>query len=276
MRTPLAGLDQQNEDAVSGGWMGDVVRSELIKLRSLRSTTYALAAAAVSILAMATYTAVGAVAGQPAGTGASGTVWSDPTGGALSGVYIAFFAAATLGVLTVTGEYTSTTMTSTMTAVPHRSRLVLGKALAVATLTFPVVVVSTVIAFFAAGAVLATSGIAISFTEPGVARAVIGAGFYLTGLAVLGTGFGWLLRSTAGALSTLVVVLIVVPTLALLLPDSIAEKVLPYLPDNAGQAIMATTASGGQLGPWTGLLVFVAWIALTLTGATLWVLRHDA
>lgn len=78
-----------------------------------------------------------------------------------------------------------------------------------------------------------------------------------------GTRFGWLLRSTAGALSALVVVLTVVPTLGLPLPDSIAEKVPPYLPDNAGQALMATTASDGQLGPWAGLVVFVAWILIT-------------
>lgn len=276
MKTTRSGPNQQSQDAGGKGWLSHIVRAELIKLSSLRSTTYALAASALSILTMATYTAVGATAGQVTGAGAGDTAWADPTGGALSGVYIAFFAVVTLGVVTVTGEYASTMMTSTMTAVPHRSRLVLGKGLAVASLTFPVVVVSTVMAFFAARAVLATSGISVSFAEPQVARAVIGAGFYLTGLAVLGTGFGWLLRSTAGALSALVVVLIVVPTLALLLPDSIGGKVLPYLPDNAGQALMATTASGGQLDPWTGLVVFVAWIVITLTGAALWVRRRDA
>lgn len=132
------------------------------------------------------------------------------------------------------------------------------------------------IAFFAARAVLATSDITVPFTEPGVARAVVGAGVHLTGLAALGTGFGWFLRGTAGALSTMFVVLIVVPTLGLLLPQSIAQKVLPYLPDNTGQAIMATTATGGQLGPWTGPVVFVAWILLTLAAAALWVRHHDA
>lgn len=276
MSTTQMGPDQQDDRVTAMSRMTRVVRAELIKLCSLRSTTYALTASALSILAMAVVSAVGALAGQVTETGVSDTVTADPTGGALSGISIAFFAVATLGVLTVTGEYANNMMKSTMVAVPHRSRLVLGKALAVASLTLPMAVFSTVIAFFAARAVLATSDITVSFTEPGVARAIIGAGVYLTGLAILGTGFGWFLRSTAGALSAMFVVLIVAPTLGLLLPPDIAQKVLPYLPDNAGQAIMATTASTGQLGPWTGLVVFVAWILITLTGAALLVRRRDA
>ncbi len=77
----------------------------------------------------------------------------------------------------------------------------------------------------------------------------------LAASAVIGTGFGWFLRSTAAALSAMLAVLIVIPTLGLLLPPEIGNNVLPYLPDNAGQAIMATTASSGLLSPWTGLLV---------------------
>lgn len=259
----------------AGSTLPRVVRAELIKLRSLRSTGYALAVAALSILAMATITAVGVVSGQEIETGGGDPSSGDPTGGALSGVNIAYFAVATLGVLTVTGEYASAMVRSTMVAVPRRSRLVVGKALAVASVTLPVTVVSTVVAFFAARAVLATADISVSFTAPGVARAVLGAGLYLTGLAVLGTGFGWFLRSTAGALATLFAVLIVVPTFGLLLPQDVADRVLPYLPDNAGQAIMATTASSGQLAPWAGLAVFVAWIVVTVTGAALLVRRRD-
>lgn len=276
MITIQTGLYRQDDHVTATSRMTWVVRAELIKLGSLRSTTHALTASALGILALAVFTAVGALAGQATETGASDTVTTDPTGGALSGVSLAFFAVATLGVLTVTGEYATHTMRSTMVAVPRRSRLVLGKALAVASVTLPVVALSTSIAFFAARAVLATSDISVSFTEPGVARAVLGAAVYLTGLAVLGTAFGWFVRSTAGALAAMFVVLIVVPTLGLLLPQSIAQKVLPYLPDNAGQAVMATTASSGQLGPWTGLLVFVIWILIALAGAALWVGHHDA
>lgn len=275
MSTIHTGLYQQDDHVTATSRMTWLVRAELIKLGSLRSTTCALAASALSILAMAVVTAVGALAGQVAETGSSDPVTADPTGGALSGVSIAFFAVATLGVLTVTGEYATHTMRSTMVAVPRRARLVLAKALAVASLTLPVLLLATVIAFFAARAVLATSDITVSFTEPGVARAVLGAAVYLTGLAVLGTAFGWFLRSTAGALSAMFVVLIVVPTLGLLLPQKIAQQVLPYLPDNVGQAIMATTASDGQLGPWTGLLVYTAWVLIALAGAALWVRRHD-
>lgn len=253
-----------------------VAHAELIKLRSLRSTAYALAVAAVSIVGMAIFTAIGVVAGQGSEPGMPGDPTHDPTGGALSGVSIAYFAVATLGVLTVTGEYATGMNRATMAAVPRRSRIVVGKAIAVVALTLPVTVLSTVTAFVAARAIMATAGISLPFTEPGTARAVIGAGFYLTGIALLGTAFGWLLRSTAGALSTLVGVLLVLPTLGLLLPRAIGERILPYLADSAGQAVMTTAPSTGQLAPWTGLAVFGLWIAVALSAAAVLVSRRDA
>lgn len=255
---------------------GRVVLAELVKLGSLRSTAFALAVTVVSIVGMAVFTAMGVVAGQGSEPGAAGDPTHDPTGGALSGVSIAYFAVATLGVLSVTGEYANGMTRSSMAAVPRRSRLVAGKALAVAAFTLPVAVLSTVAAFLAARAILATVGVSLSFAQPGTARAVIGAGVYLTGIALLGTAFGWLLRSTAGALSVLIGVLLVLPTLGLLLPRAVGERFLPYLTDSAGQAIMATALSSGQLAPWTGLTVFGIWIGVALTAAALLVSRRDA
>ena len=46
--------------------------------------------------------------------------------------------------------------------------------------------------------------------------------------------------------------------------------------DNAGQAIMQTAASSGQLAPWTGLGVYLLWILIALTGAALLVQHRDA
>jgi ABC-2 type transport system permease protein len=98
-------------------------------------------------------------------------------------------------------------------------------------------------------------GFHISLTEPGVARAVFGSAHYLTGVTVMASGFGWLLRNTAGALSVLLGVLVVLPLVGFVLPAAVAQVVIPYLPNNAGTAIMQLTP-GGMLPPWTGFGVF--------------------
>lgn len=60
--------------------------------------------------------------------------------------------------------------------------------------------------------------------------------------------------------------------IGLLLPASIVAIVVPYLPYNAGTAIMQLAPSG-QLGPWTGFVVFLGYAAVAVVGAVL-VVRH--
>jgi ABC-2 type transport system permease protein len=251
-----------------------IVSSELIKLRTVRSTVSAMITAALLVAGVGAFAAVGLVVQDPTVTGPD-TPTADPLGGALTGVNPAAYAAAALGVIAVTGEYANGTIKPTLAAVPRRARLVLGKALAVAAATLPVMLGAVLATFFTARAILSTADVSVSLTAPGAARAVIGAGLYLTGITLLGAGFGWLVRSTAGALAALFGVLVVLPVIGLLLPRSVGAAVLPYLPDNAGTAIMQLTP-GGHLGPWTGLTVFAAYVVLTLTGAVITVRRRDA
>ncbi|WP_433824557.1 hypothetical protein ACQP2E_20655 [Actinoplanes sp. CA-015351] len=73
-----------------------------------------------------------------------------------------------------------------------------------------------------------------------------------------------LLRSTAGSITTLAGVLLILPGLMMLLPGSLAETVSPYLPSNAGSAIMALNPSDGSLSPWAGLAVFSGYVVVAL------------
>jgi hypothetical protein len=249
-----------------------VTRSEISKLRSLRSTMIALGIAVLLIIAAGVFAAVGIlVADAPPGQGAT----FDPTGGSLSGVSPAMFAVAALGVVVVTSEYTSATIHSTFAAVPRRTLVVLAKALTLTIIVGPALIASTVAAFLGAQAVLATEQLHLSLGQPGVARAVIGAALYLTGVAVMAAGFGWLLRNTAGAVAVLLGVLVVLPVIGFFLPPAIGGAVLPYLPSNAGTAIMQLSP-GALLPPWTGLAVFFLYVCLVLSAAVLAVRRRDA
>ena len=83
------------------------------------------------------------------------------------------------------------------------------------------------------------------------------------------------MRSTAGAVALLVGVLTLPPLFALLLPDDLADTVVPLLPDPAGTAVL-NLAENASLGPWTGFAVFLGYAAVILTGATLLFRHRDA
>jgi ABC-2 type transport system permease protein len=123
---------------------------------------------------------------------------------------------------------------------------------------------------------LLDSSLALGIGDSGVLRSLLGAGLYLGLVGVLGVALGALLRSSAGAITLLAGVLLIVPGLTSLLPDSWSDTISPYLPSNAGSAVMTLTQTGDSLGPWAGLAVFAGWVALALAGAAYRMMRTDA
>lgn len=74
---------------------------------------------------------------------------------------------------------------------------------------------------------------------------------------MFGVALGVLLRSSAGAIAALVGILLILPGLATLLPDSWYDTITPYFPSNAGSAVYALTESADSLSPGQGLGVFM-------------------
>jgi hypothetical protein len=192
----------------------------------------------------------------------------------LIGVTVAQLAIGVLGVLVISGEY------STFAAVPKRLPVLWGKAGVFGLVTLVLALPSTLIAFFAAQAILKGHSfnghdIALSFSDPGVSRAVIGGALYLTLVGLFGLGLGAILRSTAGGISALAGILFVLPPLMNVLPSTWNNAISPYLPSNAGQAIMQSGHPDHTLGPWTGLGVFAAYTAVAIVIAAIQLRRRD-
>jgi ABC-type transport system involved in multi-copper enzyme maturation permease subunit len=246
-----------------------VLVAEAIKLRSVRSTWWLLAVSGLSIVAAGVSPALTSVVsgteqpGDPAGS-------VDPTGGALSGISFTQLLVAALAVLIVTGEYSSGLVRATFTAVPARLPVLWAKAATAAVITFVTTLAATFIAFLTAQAVLSGTDAPISLTTPGVARAVIGSALYLGVTAVLAVALGALLRSAIGAMAAVFGLLFVAPLLGLLVPG-----IDPYLPSNAGAAVMRTGSAEGALPPWVGLGVFVLYAAAALAAAAAALVRRD-
>lgn len=250
--------------ARSGSVLLHVVRSELLKALSLRSMVIALGVAVFLVVVLGTVMTLGAVSeAMPADEGAPATLDA-----AMGGISVAVYAVATFGVLAVTGEYATGTIRSTVAAVPRRRALVLGKAIAVGAVTLAVTLPATLAVSFAARVLLSTGDLPV-LPLLDTARVAAGAALYLTAAALLGSGFAWLVRSTAGALAALVGLLAVVPALAQLLPPAVAERVVPFLP-TAGDAVYQAAPA---IGPWAGLGVFAMYAVVALVGGSV-LLRH--
>ncbi len=259
-----------------------VLHSEWVKFRSLRSTLITLIVAVVVVVgfgALAAAVVSGAVA-EPAGPGgggeAGGGFATDPTSISLAGMTLAQIIVGILGVLTVTGEYSSGMIRATLAAVPRRLPVLWAKALVVGVVTLVVAVPSALVAFLVGQAVLG-DGANVALSDPGVLRAVLGSAAYLAATALLGVGLGALLRHTAGAIGALFGLLLLAPgLLGLILPSSWSDAVLPYLPSNAGAAFTSVTATDGLLSAGGGVVVLVVWIVVLLGGSAVLLRRRDA
>lgn len=240
-----------------------IATSESIKIRSLRSAAWLLAGTVVSIVGIGLMPALGVAVGALPPDG------GDPAAGALGGMSMAQLLAGALGVVAVTSEYTSRTIASTLTAVPRRLPLVPAKAAVVAAVVFIAGLGGVLVTVLGAAALLSSAGAPVPEAGPTLARLVVGSALFLAVTAVLGAGFGWLLRSTAGALAGLYAFLFLPSALGLVVPSA-----LPYLPGNTGIAILQVTP--GLLPPWAGLALYAAYAAVAIAAGAVVLVRRDA
>ena len=154
---------------------GDALRSEWTKLRSVRSTFWALAVTVVLGIGLGAAISAAAAHGYAKSSASSKLSW-DPTAVSTSGMAIASLAIAVLGVLCISSEYSSGMIRTSLIAVPKRGRVLAAKSLVFAAVTFVVGEVTSFAAFFAGQALISGHAPHAALGDPGVARAVTGTG----------------------------------------------------------------------------------------------------
>jgi ABC-2 type transport system permease protein len=254
-----------------------VLRSEWAKLWSLRSSWITLT---VGVVLMVAFGSIGALryksiinSGQPMDPDfATATALSL----ALFGVTFALIALGVLGVLSTAGEYSTGMIRSTLAAVPRRLPVLWSKAASYGAVALVVGLIGAFGAFLISSGVVSGTNAAMTFSTAGVVRSLLGAGFYLGLVAVIGVALGAVLRSTAGGISTLVGAFLLVPGLMSLLPTAWKTNVNPYLPSNAGESMFTLHHTTGMLSAGAGALVLLGWTALALGGAAYRLVRSDA
>jgi ABC-2 type transport system permease protein len=249
--------------------IADAARSEWVKLWSLRSLRWTLAGSAVATVALAI--AVSAATTLPASAADRATF--DATNNSLAGLFFAELAIGVLGVLVITGEYSSGLIRASLCAVPRRPVLLAAKAAVFGAVALVVGEISTIAAFLAGQA--AMSGSAATLGQPHVLRALLGSGLFLALVGLLGLGLGALIRHGGGAIVVLFAVLLVLPVALHL--DALSGSLYQYAPEALLSNSVATTVTQTQqLSPWAALGLMAGYAAVALVAGGIALCRRDA
>ena len=249
----------------------NVIRGEWIKFWSVRSTSVTLLAAGLATIALGMVFSAVAESDDAEGPAA---LLSDPVDIALGGIGLTEMIIGVLGVMFVAGEYSTGLIRTAFASVGRRSRVIAAKAVVIAAGVFAVGLVATTGAVAAGQAVYAGSEATVGVAD--VWEVVLGTTLYLTGVALIGVALGFMLRSNAGGIGTLFGAVFIGPNLLTLLPESITDAFVKYLPSEAGSAMMSRVSNPELLSRGAGYAVFAVWIVGLLVAATLLVNRRDA
>jgi len=252
-----------------------VARSEWTKLRSLRSTLWSMfAGVLLTILLPVLFAAL--TSSHWGSMSPHERADRHPLDIALAGVNVSQLAIAVLGVLVITGEYSTGMIRASFTAVPKRLPVLWAKTAVFAVVAFLLMLPPVLIAFFASQAILSRHHILqISFSHSGVARSVIGGAVYLMLVGIFALGIGAIVRNTAGAIATFAGIFFVIPPLMNILPTSWNNAISPYLPSEAGRQIFSLTHGAHSLAPWPGGALFVGYCVLVVAIAAVLLVRRD-
>jgi ABC-2 type transport system permease protein len=252
----------------------DALRSEWAKLTTVRSTWATLLVSLVLGVGMGTL--ISYLSGSHyAGGGFSDRVW-DPTEVSFRALTVAQLAVAVLGTLTVTSEYGTGMIRTSLTATPRRRRFLVSKAVVFTSVALVIGEVTAFAAFLLGQLVIGSNAPHTDLGAPGVLRAVIGAGLYLALIGLLASAVGAIVRNTAAAISSMVALLFVLPGLVQALPTSWANALTEWWPTQAGSQVYVVHRDAHTLAAWPGLGVLAVFTAIVFAAA-LWVIeRRDA
>lgn len=253
-----------------------ILRSEWIKLSSLRSTVWSYAVLVLMALGLAAIMAatLNSVTDQPLPAEAQAGILLQVTS---FPVALGQLIVAVLGVLLISGEYGTGMIRSTFSAVPRRLPVLWAKTAVLFVSTFIVGLIATVGAYLVGSLILAANNIAAPITDPDLVRAVTGGALYLALVAVFALGVGTAIRSSAGGIATVLGIVLILPTVLQLIPADWAQDLIPFLISDAGLGFLGLESGiPGGLEPWQQLAVVLGWVAASLAAGAFLMKRRDA
>jgi ABC-2 type transport system permease protein len=279
------------------GLRGAIV-SEFTKIRSVRSTYWTLAALLVVSIGIDAAITAG-MAGNFSNNSANKAGFDATQTSLVAFFEIGQLIIGVIAALTITAEYSTGMIRTSLTAQPRRGTIYAAKAIVLTSLTLIVSLVTSFIAFFVGQALLSGTGVSASLFHsvtipqnanvncpqqgpsggggglpPGckvvfsgtdvispstVLLAIIGCALFVTLVALIAFGVGAIVRHTAGAIAIVIAALFIIPVLEQALPHNWRWDIMRFLPDAANQVVSVTIGSNGNPHLWS------AWPQLGVT-----------
>jgi ABC-2 type transport system permease protein len=256
------------------------LRSELTKLRSVRSTYWTLFLLVLAGIAWAIANCAGEASHWPQ-TPPQDRMGFDPTQASIVGLaLLGQLVIVVLGALTITSEYSTGMIRTSLAVFPGRRTLYASKAAVLTAVTLVIAIVTSFVSFFIGQYLLRGTHAAATLSQPNVLRAVVGCALYVVLSGLLAFGIGAIVRSTAGAMTAAFGLLFLLPQLAKALPSSWYADVVRWLP--GGDVVVAITGTQTAnnnphlFSAWGEFAVFGAYTAILLIVGGLLFSRRDA
>ncbi|GLZ36390.1 ABC transporter permease [Actinokineospora sp. NBRC 105648] len=254
--------------------MGDSVAAELLKLRSLRSSWVVLAASVLAIAAGGVLAVL--ITADFDGSSLERRATFDSADMSVVIIPLLALVTASVAAAVFTGEYGSGLIRTTLTGVPSRRKLFAAKTLVVGLVAFAL---GQVVSFALFGLTLAAVGDRPAPIAPWTSAAAgvpsaVASGSIIAVVCLLALGLGAVVRSTAGTLVTVAVLLYVVPGLAAFLPAAVSDWVFALWLLNLAPQMVG--GDGSLLSPVGAVAVAVGYAVVPLGCGWFLFSRRDA
>lgn len=279
MTTATAGMTRAVVARRRAGLAG-TVRSEFTKIRSVRSTYWALALFVLASLAWSIAFCAGTAAHW---SHMSAQVRSgfDPTQSSVQGLaLLGQLVIVVLGSLAITSEYSTRQIRTSLTVMPRRGVLYGAKAIVFAAVTVAVAFPASFLCFFVGQEMLASTHAAATLSQPDVLRAVIASALCVVLSGLFALGLGAVVRNTAGTIAAAYGLMFLLPQLGRALPSAWWQDVVRWLPGGWLIPQITYTIPGGSIPhmfwAWGELAVFGGYAAILLIAGAVVLRRRDA
>jgi ABC-2 type transport system permease protein len=282
MAAVSAGLSRQQAVPALGvrDGIAGTLRSELTKIRSVRSTYWTLIVLVLAGVAWAIANCAGEAA-HWAQTAPQDQAEFDPTQASVVGLaLLGQLIIVVLGSLAITSEYSTGMIRTSLAVMPRRGVLYAAKAAVLTAVTLVISLITSFAAFFIGQVLLRSTRDTASLSQPGVLRAVLLSALYVTVSGLFAFAFGAIVRSTAGAITVVFGLLFLLPQLVKALPSAWYADLVRWLP--GGDVVTAVTSTRTintdlhLFSAWGEFAVFGGYTIAALAIGTLLFSRRDA
>ena len=248
---------------------GRTARAEWLRLRTVRTTWWCLLATAVTVVGMATLLGMDVASDRAAGVERV-RPWPPATAAGELALLPGQFGLLVLVLLAVTSEYGTGSIGTSLQWTARRRTLLLARTL-VATTT---AVAAGVLLVVAADVTAWAAAPVLELRSQALLRSLVGVAGVIAGGSLLAAGLGFLLRSTAGALASVFLLMLVLPLVLPAFGIDWLETVGAHLPGGAAVHLLGEDVEG--LTRSSAAVVLATWAAAATAAGAVAFLRRDA